>query len=220
MIFALLKKEFLIVGKSLHGLLSMIVLAFTLLFLFHFSFEKERSLDFHSLVGVKWAVVFLVSFVLIGQATWEERESGAGKIVLMLVPGWLQFIIKSVSVWILLMVVEVIFLFGMTVFFTNMSQGSFWNHFIFLIPGSLSLSFLGVSLGGFSGASRMKEIVLPLLLVPFSIPIFLYGLNAEFRWLTQPESLYSSFFLLVFFCFFYGGLGALFQELQSEDMDG
>lgn len=220
MIVALLKKEVLILSRSLHGYLSMLVLSFTLLFLFHFSLEKGRSLDSQSLVGIKWAVIFIVSFVLIGHATWEEREGGAGRVVSLLVPAWLQFVTKSMVIWVLLVAVEVLLILGMKVFFANMELLGFGSHLVFLIPGSLCLSFLGVSLGSFSGSSRMKEIVLPLLLVPFSIPVFLYGLNAEFRYLADSTSRNSSIFLLVFFCLFYGGLGALFQELQTEDMDG
>lgn len=220
MFLALIQKELLIVTRSLHGILSMIVLSFTLLFLFHFSLERSGNLDSNSLVGIKWGIVFIVSFVLIGQATWEERESGAGKIVQILVPAWLVFLIKSLVVWCLLLVVEVLVLLGMVVFFVNFRMDGFLTHLLFLGIGSLSLSFLGVSLSGFSGSSRMREIILPLLLVPFSIPLFLYGLNAEFRYLNDPKSLNSSLSLLIFFCLFYGGLGALFQELQSEDMDG
>jgi heme exporter protein B len=220
MIWALLKKEFILVGRSLHGLLSMLVLSFTMLFLFHFSLERTALLDSKSLLGIKWAIVFLVSFVVIGQSTWEEREGGGGRVAATMIPRWILYVSKSLVVWMVLGIVEVFIILGMVLFFHNIFIEDLFRHLLFLLPGSLSLAFLGVSLSDFSSASRMKEIILPLLLVPFSIPIFLYGLKTEFRMDSHPESIFSSLLLMIFFCFFYGGLGALFQELQSEDMDG
>lgn len=220
MIWALLRKEFVLVSRSLHGLLSMLVLSFTMLFLFHFSLERTGLLDGKSLLGIKWAIVFLVSFVVIGQSTWEEREGGGGRVAATMIPRWILYVSKSLVVWVVLGIVEVFIILGMILFFHNIYLEDLFRHLLFLLPGSLSLSFLGVSLSDFSSSSRMKEIILPLLLVPFSIPIFLYGLKTEFRLDSHPESLVSSFLLMIFFCFFYGGLGALFQELQSEDMDG
>jgi heme exporter protein B len=220
MILALLKKEFILVGRSFHGLLSMLVLSYTMLFLFHFSLEKTQILNAKSLIGIKWAIVFLVSFVVIGQSTWEEREGGGGRVAATMIPNWILYCSKAFVVWFVLGIVELLVLLGMILFFSNIYLQDLFRHMVLLLPGTLSLSFLGVSLSGFSSSSRMKEIILPLLLVPFSIPIFLYGLNAEFRLDSHPDSLFSSILLMIFFCFFYGGLGALFQELQSEDMDG
>lgn len=50
---------------------------------------------------------------------------------------------------------------------------------IFLLPGVLCISFLGVVLSHISDSSRLKEILLPLLMIPFTIPILLFGMEAE-----------------------------------------
>jgi len=220
MIISLLHKELQLIGRGLHGILSMFVLSFTLLFLFHFSFEKESSLPIISLIGIKWSILFITSYVLIGQSTWEERESGAGQIVQIFVPSWMIFLVKSFVVWIFLGLVLGLVSLGMNLMFINFSTISLSNHLLFLLPGSLSLAFLGVSLGSIAASTRMKEVILPLLLIPFSIPIFLFGLKSEFRYIGDVTTLNQSLLLMIFFCFFYGGLGALFQELQSENLDG
>jgi heme exporter protein B len=220
MIWALLKKEWLLLGRSFHGVVSMLVLSLTILFLFHFSMERVSPLNKESLIGMKWTIVFLVSFVLIGQSVWEERESGAGLVIQKWVSPWLFYLGKCFAVWILLILLEVLILGFQSLFFQNASFKSIPADLAYLISGSLSLTFLGISFGGFANSSRMKEIVLPLLLVPFSIPIFLYGLNAEFRYSETGNFENSSFLLMIFFCIFYGALGALFQEIQSEDIHG
>lgn len=198
----------------------MLVIAFTMLFIFHFSLERSQTLDSKSLVGIKWAIVFLVSFVVIGQSTWEEREGGGGRVSQTLVSPWILYLVKSSVVWLVLILVESFLVMGMVLFFQKMHLVDFGKQMVVLVPGSLSLAFLGVSLSGFTSSSRMKEIVLPLLLVPFSLPLFLYGLNSEFRLESGSQGAFSSVVIMIFFCFFYGGLGALFQEMQSEDMDG
>ncbi len=216
---SLLRKELRLLFRSFHGILSTFVLGFAILFLFHFSLEREGNLSPDSLVGIKWSLVFLLSFILIGQSTWEERELGAGRALGIFVSPSLVFLVKSIAVWIVLMIAECFLLLGMSLFFLNVRLEDWMYHFSILPLSTLSLSFLGVSLSGLSASSRMKEVILPLLMVPFSIPLFLYGLNAEFRFIHDSESWGDSVLLMVFFCFFYGGVGALFQELQSEDMD-
>ncbi|WCL51123.1 heme exporter protein CcmB [Leptospira sp. GIMC2001] len=220
MFLTILNKEIKLISRSTSGFISMAVLAFTILFIFYFSIEKNQILIPTSLAGIKWAIVFIVSFVLIGQSSWEERETGAHRITKLFVSNWILFMVKSFAVWLMLIVIEILLVFAMVLFFQNSKMENILAQLMFIIPGSLSLSFLGVSLANISNASRMKEIILPLLMVPFSIPLFLYGLNSEYKYLKNPETLISSIFLLIFFCFFYGGIGALFQEVLSEDMDG
>jgi len=216
----ILNKEIKLLSRSASGFISMAVLSFTILFIFYFSIEKNQILNSNSLSGIKWAIVFIVSFVLIGQSSWEERETGAHRITKLFVPSWILFLVKSFAVWIMLIIIEILIVFTMVLFFQNSKLEQILPQLIFIIPGSLSLSFMGVSLANISNAARMKEIILPLLMIPFSIPLFLYGLNAEYRYMKNPETLIYSIFLLIFFCFFYGGIGALFQEVLSEDMDG
>lgn len=215
----ILKKEWKVHIRSIQSITSMILLGFCILFLFHYSFEKQKPLELQNLIGIKWALLFLLSHTVIGQSVWEEKEMGAGAILSSLVSPSLIFIIKSISVWILLLSSMVFLLMGMVIFFQNMKWLDVANQFIILPWTSLALSFLGVSLSYMTISTRWKEIVLPLVFIPFSIPLFLFGLNAEFQYLEFPEKIKNSIVLMFFFCVFYGGVGALFQELQPEEMD-
>lgn len=65
------------------------------LFIFHHSLENSGKLDINSIVGLKWAGIFLLAFILISQVTYEERESGAYRITRLYIPSHLEFLAKS-----------------------------------------------------------------------------------------------------------------------------
>ncbi|MCB1193291.1 MAG: heme exporter protein CcmB [Leptospiraceae bacterium] len=215
---ALILKEFLLIGRTKNGILSTIVLMLAFIFIFHYSLEKGFSLPLQLLIGLKWSTVFILSFVFIGQSVWEERESGAHQINQLFVPGYLTFLIKSMVICIGILFLEIIMLFLFVIFFESFSisaQG-FLGHLTFLVPSTLSLSFLGVALSRISFSTRLKEIVLPMLLIPLSLPIFLVGMEAERKFFFTEQNTLNNFFLLCALSIFYGSIGSFLQELLPE----
>jgi len=222
LILSMLKKEFRLVGRSFNSLVSVLVLILTFTFIFHFSVEGNFSGKTQGLaqayIGMKWAFVFLVAFVYIGQSIWEERESGASRVNELYIQPWMFYLVKSLVIFLVLSLVSVFTILAFFMFFEHfeLSLSSFWAHIIFLVPGMLSLSFLGVTLGLISSSSRLKEILLPLLLIPFSVPVLLFGMGAEKKYWTNPEGLLTSSLVMVSFAIFYGAFGALLYEISSE----
>ncbi|EPG73419.1 CcmB protein [Leptospira fainei serovar Hurstbridge str. BUT 6] len=218
--FALAKKELRLMGRASNGILSLVVLVSAIVFLFHFALERNGKMDRITLIGLKWAVLFVASFVLVGQFTWEEREGGGGTASRLFLSPWILFLSKSFLVFIALSSTGIYLLGLFALFFSAfpLEVAEFGNQLIFFLPGILSLSFLGVGLSHISLSSRLKEILLPLLLVPFSIPIFLYGMEAERKLASQPLStLMGSLGLLFAFSVFYASMGALLVEMTSDD---
>ncbi|MCX7999345.1 MAG: ABC transporter permease, partial [Leptospiraceae bacterium] len=74
---ALLKKEIYLLGRAKNGLLSILSLCLSALFLFYFGFEDRNSLDVLQITATKWVILFLIIHTLVGQSIWEERESDA-----------------------------------------------------------------------------------------------------------------------------------------------
>ncbi|EMF81850.1 CcmB domain protein [Leptospira weilii serovar Topaz str. LT2116] len=89
---------------------------------------------------------------------------------------------------------------------------------IFLLPGVLCISFLGVALSHISDSSRLKEILLPLLMIPFTIPILLFGMEAERKLERMPVfDPIPGIAILFSFCIFYAGIGILLLELSGDE---
>ncbi|NUM42026.1 MAG: heme exporter protein CcmB [Leptospiraceae bacterium] len=219
LIFEILRKEVLLIGKAKNGILSMFVLMVSLVFIFHYSEEKTSLMDMNSLLGLKWAIMFMVSFVLIGQSAWEERESGALRINQIYLSGSVFFLCKSFVLFLAISLVAILEILMFSFFFEsfNLDFKFFFGNIVFFGLGIFSLSLLGVSLSIVSFATRLKEMVLPLLLIPFSIPILLFGMEAERKFIFQKGDTVFSAIIMVSLVFLYSALGLLLQEFSVEN---
>ncbi len=216
---SVLIKEFKIVGKAKNGFFSLLTLILAFIFIFHFSLEKNNPMNMESIIGIKWAIIFLLSFIFIGQSIWEEREGGALRINSVYVPASIFFLTKSLVVFLILFIVKILIIFLFYLFFSSMKISSFqdvYNQIIFLIPAGLSISFLGITLTQLSHATRLKEIILPVLLIPLSIPVLLFGMEAERNLILFTGNIGKPMVILIAFCVFYGALGILVQELTDD----
>jgi heme exporter protein B len=215
----LLLKELKLIGRAKNGFLSMVVLMMCMVFIFHFSMEKHSNLRIEELIGLKWSIIFILSFVYMGQSNWEERESGAYRINRIYIPFYYYFLIKSFTVWIVLVFLETLLVVIFALFFKEFpfNLSSFYNHLILLVPATLSLSFLGNSLSQLSFATRLKEIVLPLLLIPLSIPLLIFGIEAERKLLSNQKELLVSLGILLALSIIYASVGILSEEITKED---
>lgn len=214
----LLLKEFLLIGRAKNGILSLISLLMAFLFIFHYSLETNTKLEIDSIIGLKWAGLFLLAFVLVSQITYEERESGAYRITRLYVPSHLEFLAKAFVLFFLLFLVELFLLCLLFLFFEKFAFDSnrAIGQFIYFIPGTISLSFLGVTLAQLSFATRLKEIVLPILLIPLSIPVLLAGMQAERKYFSSGEVNYSALIVLIAFSILYLAFGLLIREMGDD----
>ncbi|GBF48920.1 CcmB protein [Leptospira ryugenii] len=199
------------------GFFSQISLSLCLLFIFYSSIEVNESLQERSVRGIKWAILVILNFVLIGQSLWEEREEGGWYASLGRKPLAILYFAKCLVIWLSTVIINGMVSLLLCLFFQKANVDRFLSEWMFANLGSLSLVFLGVTLGLLSEASRMKEIILPLLQLPFSIPLFLFGMEAETRFYQEVEFYLPSVGILLFFAIFYGSLGVLFLEVLQKD---
>lgn len=215
----LFKKEIYLLGRAKNGLLSILSLSLSALFLFYFGFEDRNSLDLLQISAARWIILFLMIHILVGQSVWEERESEAYRIVHSYLPKYLPFLIKSFSLFLVLMFLLILFNITLALFFVKYKlEWSLFLHGIsYISPSLLALVFIGIILSYLSQSTRLKEMLLPVLQTPLSIPIFLFGLEGEKKAILQNTFQYKIFFILILFCLLYGALGALILELNIEE---
>ena len=215
----MIKKEILLLGKAKNGFISTLVLMLAFIFIFHYSLEKSIKLDSISLIGLKWSIVFILSFVYISQSLWEERENGADKINRIYLPVWISYLIKSFTIFIALIGLEFILILFFYFFYESfvITSDTIFGQFVFLIPGTLTLSFLGIALNQISHATRLKEIILPMLLIPISLPVMVFGMEAERKFFIEGFSI-NSLLLMLSFSILYGTLGVLLYEFGESEL--
>lgn len=211
MLKALFKKEFNLLVRSPTGFVSVLALSLSLIFLFFHGFEKPIPLNERGARAIKWAILFLLNFVFIGQSLWEEREAGAWEVSKSQISITLLYFSKMFSVWCLGSISLCFTVATILVFFQNaLAQNFFWE-WVFISLGSFPLVALGVALGILSFETRSKEILLPLLQIPFSIPIFLLAREAEEQFFSKGNA--EGIFLLLSLGFVYFGLSAFLLEI-------
>ncbi len=216
---ALIKKEILLLGRAKNAVLSVLSLGLSMLFLFYFGLEGTENLSLSHILGLKWGILFLISYILVGQSVWEERESEAFRINHAHLPRFSLFLIKSIFLFFVLVLVLGFLQVLLVVFFEKykLEKNFFLHGSIYLSLGLLSLSFLGVNLSYLSQSTRLKEMLLPVLLTPLTIPIFLFGLDAEKNAFFTNSFQEKSFLILCLFNILYGSLGALIMELELDE---
>lgn len=208
----LFRKEFLLIGRSLGGVISLLTLGISLIFIFYSAIEVQETLSVKTVRGLKWAIVFLLNFVIVSQSLWEERESSGWETSLENYGTTTLYLAKTLVVWFFTSLVNAILILVLCVFFQNMRVERFFGEWFLLSLATLSLVSLGISLGKLASESKLKEIILPLLQLPFSIPLLLFGMEAETRFWMEPGFYFPSVGLLLFFAGFYLSIGALFLE--------
>lgn len=196
----------------------MLVLMLSFIFIFHFALEKNTTLNLQTLIGLKWSTIFILSFVFIGQSVWEEREGGAYVINQLFIPAYLYFLVKSFVISFGIIFLECLLLVLFNIFFESfqLNLKTILGHLVFLVPSTISLSFLGVALSRISFSTRLKEIVLPMLLIPLSLPILLIGMEAEQKYFFTNGNILNNFFLTCGLSVFYGSMGSILQEIIPE----
>ncbi|XDD44969.1 heme exporter protein CcmB [Leptospira sp. WS39.C2] len=214
---SLLKKDFYLIGRSLGGIVSLFTLSVSVVFIFYTSIEVNEILSARSIRGLKWAIIFILNFVIISQSLWEERESMGWEASLSYVSPTYLYISKSLTIWFCTIIVNALLVLMFVVFFQNMNLDRYLGEWFFANLGSGCLVFLGVSLGVIAFESRLKEIIIPLLQLPFSIPLFLFGLEAEHRYWLEPGFYLPSVGLLFFFLLFYATLGSVMVETLKNE---
>ncbi|XDD41447.1 heme exporter protein CcmB [Leptospira sp. WS60.C2] len=204
-------------GRSLGGIVSLFTLSVSVVFIFYTSIEVNEILSQRSIRGLKWAIIFILNFVIISQSLWEERESMGWEASLSYVSPTYLYVSKSLTIWFSTIIVNALLVLVLAVFFQNMSLDRYLGEWLFANLGSGCLVFLGVSLGVVAFESRLKEIIIPLLQLPFSIPLFLFGLEAENRYWMEVGFYLPSVGLLFFFLLFYGTLGSVMVETLKNE---
>jgi heme exporter protein B len=216
---ALLKKEIQLLGRAKNGILSLFSISLSMIFIFYYAIGDTLSESERDLVGLKWAICFLVSYILIGQSVWEERESGAYRVNRGILPPYSYYLVKSFMIFGVLFCLEFFMILILAVLFPKFTiqTKTILIGMIYLLPGSLSLSLLGVALSSLSQSTRLKEMLLPVLQTPLAIPIFLLGMDAEKNSFATGLIDYRAFAILFLFCIFYGSVGAFILELDMDD---
>lgn len=176
---ALARKDLRLELRAKDTLPAMLLFVLATLVVFHFALPKGTSED--AAYGLLWVAIVFTALLGLTRAWSPEGEAGALD-ALVLAPCdrsaiWLG---KTLATLAFLAAAEVVALPAFALFFAPLDAAAVAG----VLLASLGICVVGSLLAAMAAASRGREVILPLLLLPLSIPLVVGGVGAGI----SPES--------------------------------
>ena len=184
-----LKIEF----RTKEALNSMFVFGLLVFIVFNFAFDLTRIETLEIASGVLWiAFTFSGILGLNSSFSFERENSAIEGIILAPVDRSAVYLGKLMSNFFLMLLFEIVLLPFFIIFFNLRIFSDLPVLFLVMILGTLGFVTVGTIFSAISANTRMREIMLPVLLFPVSVPVIigavestsfiLLGNNQELLW--------------------------------------
>ena len=171
LIFKELKLEF----RTKETMLSMFLLGIILTFLFSISIENFKQ---EFVIVYFWIIIFMISSLGLYRSYQNEKNLDSFNLMLSSpVDPSIIFISKVVSFFIQIFIVQ-IFLFPIFILFFKLNLTISYEVVFLTLVTNWYISSLGNIIGGITLRSNRNEMIIPILLFPFSAPILLAIIRA------------------------------------------
>jgi heme exporter protein B len=171
-VFAIVQKDLAAELRTKENLSAMVVFSLLVLVIFNFAFELQ-GVDITVLgSGVLW-VAFTFSGILgLGRSFAAEKDKGSLEGVLLSpVDRGAVFLGKAISNWLFITVMEAVTL---PLFALLNNAGIPWIPLVpYIVMGTVGFAAMGTLLSAVASSTKMREVMLPILLFPVSIPLLM-----------------------------------------------
>lgn len=213
-LLAVMRKDLTVEGRSRDLIPAMTLLALLLLAL-----SGSAGIRGTSGAIVVWIAVVVSSAIGLtrsfGQETDQEQIHGLR--LAPVDPGWI-FLGKAAANFLLVIAVEFVALGAAVVFLEFPAGGQVAPLAGVLALGGAAVVSLGTLLGALLAIARLREALLPLLLLPLSAPAIMAASGATVKLVgTPPEPIVAEVALLGAFLALFTALGMLLFEYAVED---
>ena len=200
--FSHIKREFLINFRSLIDVISIISFMILIVILFVLGigpFEEKLKLISYAIF---WIGLILAIIPSLEKTLQIDYDNGwLDQTITSPLP--LEFILlsKSIAYW-LIIIVPLLFSLPFFVILLNISFKLIPWLFISIIIGGLSISLIGIIGSALTLGAKRGNILLPILIIPFIIPILIFGIGIS-ETIIINESPRGNLFLLIGFTLIY-----------------
>src|ERR1700692_4688807 len=185
---ATLAKDLRLEWRSKDAINSMLFFSLLVVVIFSFSFDPNAEQSREIAGGLMW-VAFLFAAVVALNQTWarELRNKVLGAYRVSPAPANSLFVAKALGNFILVTVLEAVMAPLFMIFYNLRALGPAWQLIPVAILGTWALVVNGTFFAAMSLRTRSREIMLPLLLFPISIPALLGMVNGTTAILTGDD---------------------------------
>ena len=175
MLKILLYKELKLEFRSKETFLSMFSLGLVLIFLFSISIGR---LEIENPITFFWIIIFFISSLGLYRSYQNEKNMDSFSMILSSpVDASLIYLSKVIAFFIQITIVELL-LAPIAFLFLNINLNYYILILMVSLGGNLFLSSIGNLISSMTLRSKTNEMIIPILLFPFSIPILLSIIKA------------------------------------------
>jgi heme exporter protein B len=186
---ATLAKDLRLEWRSKDAINSMLFFSLLVVVIFSFAFEPTAEESRRIAGGLIW-VAFLFAAIVVLNQTWarELRNHVLDAYRVSPAPANSLFVAKAAGNFIFVMVLEALMTPLFIAFYRLRAIGPAWELLPIAILGTWALVVNGTFFAAISLRTRSREVMLPLLLFPISVPALLGMVNATTAVLTGEDS--------------------------------
>ena len=214
-----LAKDLRLEWRSKDAINSMLFFALLVVVIFSFSFDLTPEESRLIAGGLVWVALLFAAVVALNQ-TWARELRNSVLDAYRIAPAPLEslFMAKTIGNFIFVSVLELVIAPMFVVFYNLRSIGPAYQLVLVSVLGNWALVVNGTFFGAISIRTRSREVLLPLLLFPISIPALLAAVNATTNTLTGEGSVYLPLVFLAVYDVVFTTIGIFLFEtvLQAE----
>jgi heme exporter protein B len=199
---AIFWKDVLTEFRTKDALTSMLLFGLLVILMFHFAFDEAGLEMEHYGPGLLWMTFVFAGLLGMNRAFAGERENDSLQALKLAPISWgAIYLGKMLATLVFMLLAESVILSCFALFFDFNLLPRLGRMCGITLLGTLGFASVGTILAAISMNTRMSEVMLPLLLLPITLPLVIGAVNSTAAIFTDPPGEYLGFwvkFLVVF----------------------
>jgi heme exporter protein CcmB len=186
-VWLVMRKDLLIEIRSREILYTTVFFAVSAVLVFAFGFVREGQPLDGAAAGILWIAISFSGTLALGRAFERERQSETLRALLLApIDRPALYVAKFLGVLALLIAVEVLIVPLIALLFQTPMFAAPVTMVALLLAGTIGFASVGTLFAAMLGRARSRDVLLPVLLYPITIPVIIAGVRGTTA-LTQTE---------------------------------
>jgi heme exporter protein B len=184
----ILRKDLRIELRTRESVPTMALFAVIVFVLLHFGLDRDR-LDGDLAAGVLWVTLLLATILAVNRLFVAEREQGGlDGLLLAPVDRTALYLAKAAALFLYLLLLELVAVptFGLLLLAPDL-VGALPELIVVLLVADLGLAAIGALVAALAAETRVRELIVPVFLLPLLVPIVIAGASASEPLLVAPQ---------------------------------
>jgi heme exporter protein B len=176
---AILRKDLAIELRTRQSVPAMALFSVTVFVLFHFGLDRNE-IEGSLASGVLWVTLLLAAVLAVNRLFAAEREDGAlDGVLLAPIDRTAVYLAKAAALFLYLVLLELVALpaFAVLLLGPDLTQ-ALPELLAILLLADVGLAAVGALVAGLASETRLREVIVPLLLLPLLVPVLIASANA------------------------------------------